>query len=32
MKKLIITASILGLTACSQQGDVYRSYFGEAGN
>lgn len=28
---LLITASVLALTGCSQQGEVYKSYFGEAG-
>ena len=32
MKYLLITVSVLALTACSKQGQVYRSYFGEAGN
>ncbi|WP_338548883.1 OmpA family protein [Roseovarius phycicola] len=32
MKYLLLAASVLALTACSKQGQVYRSYFGEAGN
>ncbi|QFT79832.1 Outer membrane lipoprotein Omp16 precursor [Roseovarius sp. THAF27] len=28
---LLITASVLALAGCSQQGEVYKSYFGEAG-
>lgn len=32
MKYLLITVSALALSACSQQGQVYKSYFGEAGN
>lgn len=28
---LLITASVLALAGCSQQGQVYKSYFGEAG-
>lgn len=32
MKHLLATAGIVALTACSQQGEVYRSYFGEAGS
>jgi outer membrane protein OmpA-like peptidoglycan-associated protein len=32
MKHLIATAALVALTACSQQGQVYRSYFGEAGS
>ncbi len=32
MKHLMITASVLALAGCSQQGEVYRSYFSEAGS
>lgn len=32
MKKLLAAASILVVGACSQQGQVYRSYFNEAGS
>ncbi|MEQ8257471.1 MULTISPECIES: OmpA family protein [Roseovarius] len=32
MKKFLITASVLALAGCSQQGQVYKSYFGEAGS
>ncbi len=32
MKHLLATAGIVALTACSQQGEVYRSYFSEAGS
>ncbi|MEO1138637.1 MAG: OmpA family protein [Pseudomonadota bacterium] len=32
MKHLLITASVLALSACSQQSQVYRSYFSEAGS
>ena len=32
MKLLIATAGLVALTACSKQGQVYRSYFSEAGS
>ncbi|WP_299841886.1 OmpA family protein [uncultured Roseovarius sp.] len=32
MKLLIATAGLVALSACSQQGQVYRSYFSEAGS
>ena len=32
MKHLLATVGIVALSACSQQGEVYRSYFGEAGS
>ena len=32
MKYLLLVTSVLALTACSKQGQVYKSYFGEAGN
>ncbi len=32
MKYLITTAGLVALTACSQQGQVYKSYFQEAGS
>lgn len=31
MKHLLATAGLVALAACSQQGEVYRSYFSEAG-
>ncbi|MFN3208449.1 MAG: OmpA family protein [Roseovarius sp.] len=32
MKHFLITASVLALAGCSQQGQVYKSYFNEAGS
>lgn len=32
MKHLVATAALVAVTACSQQGQVYRSYFQEAGS